>query len=94
MHYAADGNKRAIALYGKCIVVSEANDYFGGEGSKPYMSQILDNPTWGKLFSCAKAQQKQTKDEHHCFFEGYFVTKHIDIDGFKPVAIIKLALGS
>jgi hypothetical protein len=95
MHYSVDESKRAIAFPGKCIVVAEADDYFGGEDSQSYMSQILDNPTWGKLFSCAKESQQKTKDMHHCFFEGFYVSRHLTVtEGIKPITVITLTFGS
>ncbi len=95
MRYSVEESKRAIALVGKCIVVAEADHYFGGEDSQPYMSPVMEDPTWGKLFNCAKAQQKKTKDIHHCFFEGFFVRRHVAVvDGIRPITVITLSLGS
>jgi hypothetical protein len=85
-----------VAWQGKCVVVAAADEFWGGPGSKPYRSKVMNNPTWGQLFQCAKAAQKKTLDLHHCFFEGVYCSKDMVkaiIDG-QEVIELKLALGS
>lgn len=84
----------AIAFHGACQVRAEASSFFGGEDSKPFVSKVLVNPTWRKLFGVAKQQQKKTRDGHHCFFEGYRDTgEDVEVNGEK-VRLLDLYLGS
>ena len=84
----------AIAFHGACQVQADADGFFGGKSSKPFVSKVLVNPTWRKLFGVAKRQQKKTRDGHHCFFEGYGDTgEDLEINGEK-VRILYLYLGS
>ena len=98
-HYRTDeyGTKymkrNVVAFQGKCIVTASADDFFGGSASKDYRSRVLENPTWGQLFSCAKAQQKKTLDYHHGFFENCY-TKGTTIVNGEEVTVLYLALGS
>jgi hypothetical protein len=98
-HYRVDehGDKYMkqgiVAFEGKCIVTASADDFFGGSASKDYRSRVLENPTWGQLFSCAKAQQKKTLDYHHGFFENYYTHGTANVKG-EDVTILKLSLGS
>lgn len=59
------------AIKGKCRIVADGDDYFGG--GKDYCSKVLTNPTWTDLLDCMEEQIKTTKDYHHVFLEG--VTK-------------------
>lgn len=81
--------KNVIAYKGKARVQVEADDYFGGSDSQPYLSRVLTNPTYGTLFNHAKKAQQMTKDFHHVFFEGIWVYTMED-----DVAIIRPCLGS
>lgn len=101
-HYSVDDDgfetmKQSVtAFVGKCIVTIEADNFFCARGmvSEPYQSSVLENPTWGQLFECAKAAQKKTGDLHHTFFEG--VSSKPDktlIDG-EEVTVLCLELGS
>ena len=98
-HYRIDEDgieymkRNIVAFQGKCIVTAGADDYFGGEESQGYRSRVLENPTWGQLFACAKAQQKKTLDEHHSFFENYYTRGTTSVKG-EEVTVIYLALGS
>jgi hypothetical protein len=93
-HGSYDWKRKVVAFEGKCIVTAPAEDFFADtEKSKPYMSKVLDSPTWGQLFACSKAQQKRTLDFHHAFFEGYYVSGTIDTpDGL--ITTLTLSLGS
>ena len=87
--------QKAQAYRGKCRVQVEADDYFGGQDSQPYLSRVLINPTWGTLFRCAKRAQKFTKDYHHDFFENFWVyTVEPCPKTGEDIAIIRLSLGS
>lgn len=80
-----------VVHQGKAKVVIGADDFFGGEGSKPYESPVLENPTMGDVCAHAEiAMNDYNHDFHHQFFEGCGVKK-IGPDG---VAIIEVYLGS
>lgn len=82
------------AFYGACMVSAEADSFFGGNESKPFVSKVLVNPTWRQLYGVAKQQKKKTRDGHHSFFEGFLDTgKDVEIEGI-PVRVIELLLGS
>ena len=86
--------RKVVAFKGKCVVTAAADDFWGGDESRPYRSRMMDSPTWGQLFNCAKAQQKRTLDWHHAFFEG--ACKHgpaIEVNG-EMVQPLRLVLGS
>lgn len=86
-----------VAFEGLCQVREEADNFFGGEDSKPFKSKIMLNPTWRQLFNVAKQQQQVTRDWHHDFFEGYYDTGKNDFADHPnnlPVRIIRLAMGS
>jgi hypothetical protein len=80
-----------IAFKGKCRAVVRANEFFGGTDSRDYISDVLENPTWGELFECAKASQALTLDIHHVFFENAHQQETVDMDGN---ALLSLSLGS
>ena len=98
-HYRIDEDgieymkRNIVAFQGKCIVTAGADDFFGGEESQGYRSRVLENPTWGQLFACAKAQQKKTLDEHHSFFESYYTQGTTRVNG-EDITVLKLFLGS
>lgn len=86
--------RRSVVAYrGKCVVHASPDDFFGGDESQGYRSRVMTNPTWGNLFTAAKAQQRRTRDYHHMFFEGYTKRGSIMIDG-EQVALLELWLGS
>ena len=67
-----DFKKSAVAYEGKYRVYAPASEYFGGDDSYAYVSDVLTNPTWGTLYKHAERSMKNTKDEHHIFFEGVY----------------------
>lgn len=89
MIYSAGTGMKATAVVGPTRVEADADEFFGGKGSKPYRSKVMASPTWGDLMKCAEEQAKKTKDEHHVFVEGVeFLRKD------KTITVIRLALGS
>lgn len=64
--------RNVVAFEGRYKVYVPATDFFGGEDSRPYVSKVLVNPTWGVLYNCAKRSMKCTNDAHHVFFEGAY----------------------
>jgi hypothetical protein len=54
-HDISTMKRNVVAFPGKCVVIAEADEFWGGPQSKPYRSKVMENPTWGQLFSCAKA---------------------------------------
>lgn len=82
--------RNVVAFEGKYRAYVPADDYFGGEDSHAYVSDVLTNPTWGRLYNCAKRSMKCTKDAHHVFFEGVYKGE-TSPDG---VTTLHLALGS
>ena len=91
MIYDALHSRTKIAFKGKCRAVVRANEFFGGTDSREYISDVLENPTWGELFECAKASQALTLDTHHVFFEDVYQQDTVDMDGN---ALLSLGLGS
>jgi len=85
--------RNLVALEGHCMIRSEAAPNVFAKNSKPYQSRIMCNPTWDKLFKCAKNQQRRTRDFHHNYFEDFIVTHH-EIIKNKKVFILKLLIGS
>lgn len=85
--------KEGVSFVGKCIVRAKADEFFGGENSKPYQSKVMDSPTWDDLFQCAVEQQKLTNDLHHNFFEDAYIAGKEFING-EEVTVLKLFLGS
>ena len=81
--------QNVVAREGWCVVIEPGDEFWGGEKSKPYRSRLMQNPTWGQLFRCAKAAQKKTLDYHHQFFEGVYVA-----DSASDVTVLRLSLGS
>ena len=54
------------AVEGKCVLIHR--DYY--EGGKPYVSRVLNNPTWGTVLKHFDRAIPVTGDYHHCFLEG------------------------
>jgi hypothetical protein len=88
--------QNVVAFTGKYVVVAEADEFWGGPNSKTYVSKVMENPTWGKLFQCAKAAQKKTLDLHHAFFESAYVPKDNNtiVVGGQEATVLRLSLGS
>ncbi len=93
MIFSVDAKRNAIAFNGKCIVTCDADTFFGDDDSRDYVSRVMENPTWSKLFACAKAQQKKTRDMHHAFFEGFY-SGGVVVKNNEPVMVLRLILGS
>lgn len=86
--------QNVIAFHDRILVEADGDEFFGGEGSRPYRSRILVNPTWGTLLRIAKSQQKKTQDFHHDFLEGAtIVRREVDRDGVS-YGVVHLLLGS
>jgi hypothetical protein len=62
-------NLDEIAVKGKVILIGRSDDFWGGDKSKEYRSEIMENPTWLQVAVAANAMIKKTKDTHHCFLE-------------------------
>lgn len=87
-----------VAFPGYCIVEQERDEFWGGEVSKTYTSELLHNPTWGDLFKCSQRAMVKTRDFHHQFFEGFYVRgqREVHIKGNEHVqaVVLRLSLGS
>jgi hypothetical protein len=103
-HYRVDKHGIAYmkqnvrALQGKYVIMAYADEFWCANGftSKSYTSKVLENPTWGQLFACAKAAQRKTGDLHHAFFEGVrldHTSLKVNING-EDVPVLHLTLGS
>ena len=57
---------RDRAVEGKCVLVNR--DYC--EPGKPYVSRVLNNPTWATVLKRFDDSLEVTQDYHHCFLEG------------------------
>ena len=82
-------NLDQIAATGKVVLVREANDFFGGEDSEDYKSEVLENPTWLQVCVRANKMMKVVRDRHHVYLEG--LTKEKEEDG---VLIYRFIMGS
>lgn len=82
-------NLDEIAVKGKVVLVGYADDYWGGEKSKEYRSEIMENPTWLQVTVAANAMIKKTRDTHHCFLE---TLEFRDQEG--DVALYEFGMGS
>ena len=80
-----------IALHGDGFVYVDADKFWGGKKSKPYIGLPIHCPTWLDLFNEAMRQQQKTLDFHHCFFEDITVVK---ISNNPELFRIHLHLGS
>jgi len=63
-------NLNEIAIKGKCILIAEADEFWGGKDSVDYFSPVLENPTWLEVSVRANAAIIATRDFHHQFLEG------------------------
>jgi len=86
------GNKLEV-VRGPVVFVAHADDFWGGEASKPYRSKVIVDPTFQSLYSAACTAQKKTGDRHHAFIEGAFFKRVEVIDGVN-VTVLELSLGS
>ena len=102
VRYSAYGDTRGglpldnldeIAIKGKAVIVGPAKPFWGGEGSKDYQSDLIENPTWLQLCALLHEQIKVTGDRHHVFIEGVHRVGFTKIDG-KRVSKYELVLGS
>lgn len=82
-------NLDEIAFHGKAILTSDADEFFGGEKSKNYRSEVIENPTWLQVAVLANAMIRRTRDTHHCFLEGLSV-----VDKKGDVTILDFLMGS
>lgn len=87
-----------IAFEGRCVLVAVKDEYFGGDNSTDYISEVLENPTWAEVFIRFSESMKHTGDKHHWFLEGLV---GLDIsrwpDGMTPdtnITILEFATGS
>jgi hypothetical protein len=85
--------RTAVAFNGPCMVTAEADDWFGGEDSRPYRSRLMQSPTWADLTRVAASQQKATRDLHHAFLEGAYPVGTETIKG-QTVTVLRLLMGS
>ena len=63
-------NLDQIAIKGKCILTSNKDEFFGGEKSKTYRSEIVENPTRLEVCYLFDRSIHATHDTHHHFLEG------------------------
>lgn len=63
-------NLDKIAAKGKVVLIGEKDDFYGGEASRSYVSEVLENPTWLQVAVCANAMIRRVRDLHHIFLEG------------------------
>lgn len=59
-----------VAIEGKVVFASKRNEFYGGEKSKNYQSEVIENPTWLQVCVYANEMIKTTRDLHHVFLEG------------------------
>lgn len=86
--------QNVVAFEDRVVVEAHADDFFGGDDSKPYRSRVMVNPTWGRLFRVFKTQMRRTKDYHHAFLEGARVKyRQVDANG-QSYAVVELLTGS
>lgn len=85
-HILYNVSRKVIAVQGKVVFTAKRDTFFGGEDSKDYRSEVMENPTWKQVFAAFKASIPVTRDYHHCFLEGIqrlVLNKHPqkDLDG-------------
>lgn len=81
-------NLDQVAVEGRCILVCDYDDFWGGEG-EDYRSDVLENPTWLQVAVCANAMIQRTRDFHHRFLENVRLRT---MEG--DVAVYELIMGS
>lgn len=82
-------NLDKIAVEGKVKFVNERDEFWGGQESKDWESEILINPTWLDVCVLANEMIQTTKDFHHVFLEGINVLKREE-----DLNIAELMMGS
>lgn len=80
-------NLNDIAVNGKVILIVKSTSFFGGPKSRPYVSDVLTDPTWLDVCIQANASVRYTRDRSHIFVES--LGNHAPIDGI-PVRVILL----
>jgi hypothetical protein len=82
-------NLDQVPVRGKVKFIAEPDDFFGGEESQPYVSPVVESPTWLEVCLYANDAILQTNDHHHCFLEGLDVRR---VEG--DVQIVEFSMGS
>lgn len=87
-------NLKRVAARGRVIITSQRSQFYGGEHSKNYQSDVVENPTWLDVALLANEAIGVTRDRTHCFLEGL---KRMD-DPHNPrdddVKVYRLVMGS
>lgn len=86
-------NLDKVAIKGKVVLISEADDFFGGPTSKNYKSKVLENPTWLQITICANIMINRVVDTHHVFLEGVEYKRKIVVNG-ESVKVYEFIMGS
>ncbi len=84
-------NLNEVAIKGKCILIAEADAFWGDKDSADYFSPVLENPTWLEVSVFANAAIIATRDFHHHFLEGVNRTGILNDD---DVPFYTFAMGS
>ena len=74
-------NLNDIAIHGKCVLVQQAEEFWGGDKARDYKSPVLENPTWLTVCAHANAMIKRVRDKHHVFLEDVVKLKNPTKDG-------------
>ncbi len=82
-------NLDKIAVEGKVKFVAKRDQFYGGNESKDWESEIINNPTWLDVCVLANNMVQTTKDFHHIFLEGVSVLKREE-----DLNIAELMMGS
>jgi len=102
---SVDGDPTDIAFEGRCIIFDQGDEFWGGDECLDYVSEVLENPTWGDLLYLFDAAIEVTKDQHHSFMEGHYKVKEIpdfvadaldkaDVDTSLDITVLRFATGS
>lgn len=78
-----------IPLGGMLQFSADRDEFFGGNKSEPYLSPVVDSPTWLKICQLCNQQIKITRDFHHVFLEGITIKDRKD-----GVIMMEFILGS
>lgn len=84
-------NLNDVAIKGKCILIAEAEAFWGNSDSVDYFSPVLENPTWLEVAVHANSAIIATRDRCHVFLEGVRKTGKLNDDG---VPYYKFSMGS
>ena len=87
-------NGAYVPIEGPVVFTARADDYWGGEASKPYCSKVVENPTYRSLFNAAKASMKATRDTHHSFIEGVYLKGRKTLPDGREVMVLEMSFGS